>query len=254
MSKFVDLTGQKFGKLIVLGRGKDYICPGTKAKQPRWKVKCEDCKIEYVLFKSSFLATKNQNCNQHNHRYIDLTRQKFGKLTVIKKDEKYYISPKSKKKSVRWICECDCDTIVSVIGDHLKAGTIAQCKKCQYKEKQLNGYMSAHRLHCVKQGAKRRNIYFNPKIDREYLWNLYLKQNKKCVLTNLPIHFAETTKEEISHRGTTASLDRINSAKGYIKNNIQWVHKDINKMKWNLNQKDFIQICKNIWSYNNEKN
>ena len=56
--RFEDLTGQKFGKLIILGRGKDKICPGTKAKTPQWKVKCKDCGIEYELKKISFFKTQ----------------------------------------------------------------------------------------------------------------------------------------------------------------------------------------------------
>lgn len=253
MGKFLDLTGQKFGKLIVLCRGENHISPAGH-KSSRWRVKCEDCEIEYELFKTSFLAKKNQNCNQHNHTYINLVGKHFFKFTVIKKDEEYYIHPKSKKKSIRWICKCDCGNTVSVIGNSLTSKQTTQCNKCKYKEKQLNGYISAFRLRSIKQGAKKRNIYFDPKIDRKYLWKLFLKQDKKCTLSNLPIHFAETKKQELYHKGTTASLDRINSSKGYTENNIQWVHKDINKMKRNLNQKDFIQICKNIWSYNNEKN
>jgi len=44
----------------------------------------------------------------------------------------------------------------------------------------------------------------------------------------------------------TASLDRIDSSKGYVKGNLQWVHKDINMMKNHYNQKYFIEICKKV--------
>lgn len=42
----------------------------------------------------------------------------------------------------------------------------------------------------------------------------------------------------------TASLDRIDSTKGYTLDNIQWVHKHINVMKMDLDQEYFIKLCK----------
>lgn len=41
MSKnFEDLTGRKFGRLTVVGRGEDYINPKGK-RRPRWICQCE---------------------------------------------------------------------------------------------------------------------------------------------------------------------------------------------------------------------
>ena len=37
----------------------------------------------------------------------------------------------------------------------------------------------------------------------------------------------------------TASLDRIDSSKGYTEDNIQWVHKDVNQMKMDLPEQRF---------------
>lgn len=31
-----------------------------------------------------------------------------------------------------------------------------------------------------------------------------------------------------------------------IKGNVQWLHKDVNKMKWNFEQSYFIDICNRI--------
>ena len=45
---------------------------------------------------------------------------------------------------------------------------------------------------------------------------------------------------------TTASLDRIDSSRGYDADNIQWVHKDINWMKQDFSQSEFIAYCRRV--------
>ena len=45
-------------------------------------------------------------------KYIDLTGQKFGKLTVIERAEDY-VSPKG-KHVVMWYCKCDCGNTKSI--------------------------------------------------------------------------------------------------------------------------------------------
>ena len=59
---------------------------------------------------------------------IDLTGKRFGKLKVIKRD----LTP-NKKKSAKWICQCDCGTVVSVIGTDLRSGHTKSCG-CYHKE------------------------------------------------------------------------------------------------------------------------
>ena len=51
----------------------------------------------------------------------------------------------------------------------------------------------------------------------------------------------------------TASLDRIDSSRGYTLDNIQWVHKDLNKMKTNYPNDYFIKMCKYV-ANNNKQN
>jgi hypothetical protein len=69
------------------------------------------------------------------------------------------------------------------------------------------------------------------------------KQNKKCALSGLELKFPEFGEKATKQ---TASLDRINSDLGYVKSNIQWLHKDVNKIKWELSQIRFIELCKLI--------
>jgi hypothetical protein len=76
----------------------------------------------------------------------------------------------------------------------------------------------------------------------------FLRQNGKCAYTGVDLVFGETSNDR--HRGkTTASLDRKDSSKGYIKGNIQWVHKDINFFKSDLSDNKFRRMCLMVANY-----
>jgi len=74
-------------------------------------------------------------------------------------------------------------------------------------------------------------------------WKLFLKQSRKCAITGELLYFAEAGKNAV---GGNASLDRIDSTKGYTPDNIQWVHKEINVMKWDLPLPTFLRWCKKV--------
>jgi len=95
----------------------------------------------------------------------------------------------------------------------------------------------------IKRG-KNRNLIFEVTI--EQAWQKYLNQHGRCALSGIPIQLNQSTKD---YNSKTASLDRINSTKGYIIDNIWWVHKDVNKMKWKLDCNYFIDLCKIITIY-----
>lgn len=52
-------------------------------------------------------------------RCIDLTGQKFGRLTAIKRD--------TSRKGVYWICKCECGNTKSIKSDSLRSGTSKSC-------------------------------------------------------------------------------------------------------------------------------
>jgi len=91
----------------------------------------------------------------------------------------------------------------------------------------------------AKSNAKKRKLDFL--IDIKFAWELFLKQDKKCKLTGLPIEMGRGGK---FGNETTASLDRIDSTKGYTEDNVQWVHKNINRMKWHFDEKTFKKLCR----------
>ena len=87
----------------------------------------------------------------------------------------------------------------------------------------------------IKSGRKRLEI----DVDRKYIEKLFFKQKELCALSGVKIFL-----------GINASLDRINSSKGYIKDNLQWIHKDLNQMKGSLDSLYFLEICNNIVKFN----
>ena len=91
----------------------------------------------------------------------------------------------------------------------------------------------------IKARQRKISLSISP-IDLE---NQFKNQNGKCVFTGLSLTLPETATERRKCKHT-ASLDRIDSSKGYEVGNIQWVHKRINLMKLNSTDEEFIQWCK----------
>ena len=104
------------------------------------------------------------------------------------------------------------------------------------------GDLSGEKWGQICRGAKSRNIPV--KITIEEAWEQYEKQKGKCALTGWNLILYKVSKT--TSAATDASLDRIDSSKPYEPNNTQWVHKWVNQAKNNLEQEEFINMCKAI--------
>lgn len=120
MGKMNDLTGRTFGLLYVIGRAED-LKPG----RPSWNCKCKCGNLVRVsstnLTKTN--GTKSCGCLRHKRSptLIDLTGKKFGKLTVLQKDSS------SPGTNTKWICQCDCGNVLSVLSESLRTGRSTSC-------------------------------------------------------------------------------------------------------------------------------
>jgi hypothetical protein len=174
---------------------------------------------------------------------------KILKKTGIKLFGKY-INNKTKTRFM-----CICGNIFCIKPVHILSGHTKSCG-CLWHRTGKNGTrwlgyeeISKNFFNTVERNAKARDLKFD--IDIKYMWKLFIKQKRKCALSGVPIRFANSNKDRTKY--CSASLDRINSKKGYVKNNVQWVHKDINKMKRTMKDDDFLQWCKIITKYNKGK-
>lgn len=166
------------------------------------------------------------------NKNISMEGLKFGLLTVVKH------SHNDKYQNKVWECLCDCGNTTFSNTTSLNQGRVTSCKCNQYKKGKnvynYTGYedISGAKWYSIKQNAKVRDLEIS--ITKEDVWNIYLKQDKKCNYTGLSISFLDGT----------ASVDRIDSDKGYNIDNIVIVHKDINRMKSDFSVNYFIELCK----------
>ena len=125
MPKLKDITGQKFGRLVVVDRAPN------KGKVVMWNAVC-DCGTKITTQGGALRSghTKSCGCLQKEkvgQNFIDETGNKYGRLTVKKRAEN------SKKGQARWECECDCGNTTVADGAQLRNGKWKSCG-CLQKE------------------------------------------------------------------------------------------------------------------------
>jgi hypothetical protein len=183
-------------------------------------------------------------------RAKDITGLICGRLKVVKPHRRL-------NKQIYWecVCECGCITTNYTTGNLLK-GTLRSCG-CQMREGGKShgnwrgvGDIPASFFTSIKGHAKHRDIPFD--LDIQYLWDLFQSQNGKCALTGIDLSFPKTT-DELHHGSWTASLDRIDSSKNYEQENVQWVHKQVNFMKHQLDQDRFFELCEMVVQHRREQ-
>lgn len=168
----------------------------------------------------------------------DLTNKTFNSLTAVCPVEKpTHIS--GKNRGVWWLCKCVCGNEKIVRSTELIREDTKSCgcmKKYTNSDKYKGvGLIAQSVFSHIKWGAEKRNIEFN--ITKEYLWELYRSQEGKCYYTDLDISLNTRNNKK------TASLDRIDSSKGYVEGNLVWVHKNINLMKNVFSKEEFLNYC-----------
>ncbi len=184
--------------------------------------------------------------NNKIHRE-DISGKRFGKLLVTTPFDK-------KNRTWRWTCICDCGNKTIAYVSKLKNGCKTSCGCGKYENikpkygKEHHGWTGYEEIYGsywkqLQASAKERNIKFQLTI--EYAWNLFLEQNRKCALSGIELKFPKQQREKSKFKNKP-SLDRIDSSKGYIKGNVQWVDTRINYMKLDHDQSEFLELCKLI--------
>jgi tRNA(Leu) C34 or U34 (ribose-2'-O)-methylase TrmL len=162
---------------------------------------------------------------------------KFNKLTCLE----YKPRINSKNKTITaYICKCDCGNTTYVDLVNLNSGRITSCGCSRYQ----GGYgeISKSYWYTIRWKANNeRKIEWD--IDIKQAWNLFEQQEGKCALSGIDLKFVQSYGYTTDKHLQTASLDRIDNTKGYLLDNIQWVHKDINILKNKFSLDEFLYWC-----------
>lgn len=173
--------------------------------------------------------------------------KQFRNLYVIK------FHGMSKNSQRTYLCRCNCGRELIKTRAEIVKGKTENCRKC-FDEQSIGsihknwngfGYITGVFWAQIKLSAKKRKYELT--ISIEYIDSLIKHQEFKCALSGLPINIAQNIREKGK---TTASLDRINPSIGYVDGNVQWVHKDINWMKQDYTQEEFINYCRMVTNNN----
>ena len=220
-----NLVGRKSGKLKVVSRA-----GSNKRGESLWNCRCK-CGNTCVVKGRNLKTRKTKSCGclkSGPKRKECVVGKKFHHLTITK----YLHSDKFRESVYAYQCECGHGGTIR----QTQIGRTHSCPHCRWNAYKdiTHGYWSR-----IKRDAKTRNLEFA--VTPAEAWAIFTKQNGKCALSGVELQFARThTKKQ------TASLDRIDSSKGYTKHNIQWVHKKVNELKWDLTTDELIGWCKLI--------
>lgn len=175
----------------------------------------------------------------------DLTGSTFNGMKVLG------LTQTRRNGKAEWRCECHCGKVFSASGDHLtrKASPIKSCG-CQHHKAgaRHHQWLGAGEIsgnwwynHVLRERKQKVREKVPVTLKVQEAWELFQEQNGTCALSGVPLLFST------DHSMNTASLDRIDSSKGYEPGNVQWVHKHLNFMKRTYSQDYFIEMCGSVY-------
>lgn len=148
MPKFIDLSGKRYGKLVVLERAEN------RGKHTMWKCKC-DCGNYTIAgaYEIKNGTTKSCGCQRvesaHNTHFRDLEGLIFGKLVVIERAE-------NRKEKTMWRCRCECGNYTVTGSNELISGITKSCGCLKFESRNSTHKLSKTRLHNIWSKMKAR--------------------------------------------------------------------------------------------------
>ena len=81
-----------------------------------------------------------------------------------------------------------------------------------------------------------------PRVTSDQLYELFIKQERKCALTGAPLNLEK-------EHPLCLSLDQKDPSKGYTLDNVQWLAWCVNRAKGDLDLNHFYEMCEAVLEY-----
>ena len=145
-------------------------------------------------------------------RKIDLTGQKFGRLTVIEE------AGRDKSRNIKWMCVCECGKETIVRGSNLKNGGTQSCGCLRNKHGMRNT-----RFYKIWDNAKQRGTNENRPNYEDYVGRGIIFCPRWQDFENFKADMYESYLEHVEEHGeANTTLDRIDNDKRYTPWNCRW--------------------------------
>jgi hypothetical protein len=238
MMKFIDLTGQKFGRLFVL-----HYCGKNKHRESMFQCQCNCQNKTIVKVRGHALRagiTQSCGCFQKEQASKatskDLTGKTFGKWQVLERIPQLGCSTKYK-------CRCACGNIRLVTGSTLGNGQSKGCRNCGHSMEY--GYAAKNKYYIeYKHDASRRDYEF----DLSFEAFVEICENKCTYCGSDPSYLRRPGKAKTGNWYCNG-IDRIDNKIGYVKSNCTAACTTCNLMKSKMSPNKFIEHVKLICSY-----
>ena len=160
-----DLTGQRFGQLVVIAPEES-----DRHGKSRWRCRC-DCGTDKTVLAGNLRNGTTVSCGCKGRR--DLAGQRFGTLLVLERSDRY--AARGSRKQQLWKCLCDCGQVTYKATDVLTNPDKSMCSACAGKysaEKARNqaGYQDGTQLSRIRNISEEsdnlsgiRGVYLDPK-------------------------------------------------------------------------------------------
>jgi hypothetical protein len=244
MGVLIDLTGQRFGRLVVMGINTD-TNHNRKSKQKRVRYDCQcDCgNVRVVLGESlKFKGVQSCGCFRKERTaqtfFKDLTGKRVGRLKVMGVHDK-----RSKTGKILWDCQCDCGNVSVVHGESIQSKRTQSCG-CLQKENAARTCRERALPEGVSEKQSVLGAYKNGATRRGYEWGLNNDQFHN--LTQQNCHYCGIPPSNIykySYKDYTYyynGIDRINNNIGYIPSNCVACCSVCNVAKHAMSYQDFV--------------
>ena len=170
-ANFQDLTGKRFGRLVVIREVEPNTSLSSGKKRTQWLCRC-DCGKEIKVIGVVLTAGKRTSCGckrkekrkgiykpQYGYHYDDLKGQRFGRLVSLGRAIEYDDERRVHHYKIK--CICDCGNIIFTERKNLVYGYTRSCG-CLYKE------------------TRPKSVYGDMSKKRQRLYTIWFKMIKRC--------------------------------------------------------------------------
>lgn len=193
MREYENLVGNRYGKLIV-----KELLPSKGNGHRHWLCQC-DCgnMHEATTGNLNYGHTTNCGCDKSP----DLSGQKFGKITVIRRSDNK--RKRGNRLIVEWECLCDCGNTVFRTTDQLTNKKMRMCAECSRQNSVEHAFKDAGfeqgtqvtKIREMKLTAANtsgcRGVYWNKKQKK---WEVRLRFKKKLMYFGSYSNFEDAVK------------------------------------------------------------